>query len=82
MGKTILAVWKGIRGNNLRGYQKGLTESDLPRNMGSQMQPYPRSTGADAPPDEPQSKYKHTKYRNVAPESRCATSAVKFDLNI
>lgn len=54
MGKTILVVWKGIRENNLGGYQRGLTESDLPRNMGSRMQPCPHSAVADVYSDEPE----------------------------
>lgn len=70
VGKTILVVWKGIRENNLRGYQRGLTEADLLRNMGSQMQPCPHSATADAYSDEPERKYKDTKYRECTLE-RC-----------
>lgn len=71
VGKTLLVLWKGIRENNLRGYQRGLTECDLQRNMGSQMQPCPHSAVTDAYSDEPKRKYKDTKHRNVPSSCIC-----------
>lgn len=76
--KPFLVAWKGIRGNNLRGYQRGLTECDLLRNKGSEMQPCPCSAAADACTDEPERKYEDRKHRNVPLSSARAASAVNL----